>query len=264
MNQLKLQIIKGLEQDLRFDGRKLLDWRKIEVEYGISKNAEGSARVKFGDTEVLAGIKLSIGTPYPDTPEEGALMVDAELSPMSSPEFEKGPPDIKAIELARVVDRGIREAKAIDMKKLCITPSEKVWMVSIDVVTINDAGNLLDAAALAALAALRDTKFPKLEGDVVKYGEATKEILPLSKEPIAVTVLKIGKHLIVDPLVEEGDSFDAKLTVTTTSDGEICAMQKGGDGAISIEDIEKMVDISIEKSKEIRKALSSPGKKGGK
>jgi len=260
MKQLKSQIIKGLEQDLRFDGRKPLDWRKIDVEYGISKNAEGSARVKFGDTEVLAGIKLSIGEPYPDTPDEGALMVEADLSPMSSPEFEAGPPDIKAIELARVVDRGIREAKTIDMKKMCIEKGEKCWLVSIDVVTINDAGNLLDASALAALAALKDTKMPKLEKDVVQYGELTKESLPLNKEPIAVTVLKIGKFFVVDPLVDEENSFDAKLTVTTT-DKEICAMQKGGDGTLSIDDIEKMVDIGMEKAKEIRKHLAKKGAK---
>ena len=260
MKQLKSQIINGLEQDLRFDGRKPLDWRKIEVEYGISKNAEGSARVKFGDTEVLAGVKLSIGKPYPDTPDEGSLMVDADLSPMSSPDFETGPPDIKAIELARVVDRGIREAKTVDMKKMCIEKGEKCWFVSIDVVTINDGGNLLDACALAGLAALKDTKIPKLEDGVVKYGEPTKDSLPLEKEPIAVTVLKIGKFFIVDPLVEEEDNFDSKLTVTTT-DGTICAMQKGGNGTLSVEDIEKMVDIGIEKAKEIRKHLAKKGAK---
>jgi len=255
MKQLKLQLINSLAHNLRFDGRKPLEWRKIEIEYGISKNAEGSARVKFGDTEVLAGVKLSIGEPYPDTPDKGALMVEADLSPMSSPEFEAGPPDVKAIELARVVDRGIREAKAIDMEKLCIEKGKKCWIVSIDVVTINDAGNLLDASALAALAALKETRMPKVEDGIIKYGELTKEPLPLNKEPIAVTVLKIGNFFIVDPLVEEEQAYDAKLTVTTTDDS-ICALQKGGTETLSIGDIEKMIDIGIEKSKEIRKQLA--------
>ncbi len=251
---LKGQIVKGLEEELRFDGRKPLEMRDVLVEYSISKNAEGSARVKIGDTEVLAGVKLSFGTPYSDTPDQGALMVDAELSPMSSPDFETGPPDIKAIELARVVDRGIREAKTIDMKKLCVEKGEKVWMVSIDIVTINDAGNLLDAAGIAALAALKDTRFPKIEDDMIKYGEYTDEKLPLTKEPIPVTILKIGKHLIVDPTVDEESEFDAKLTVTTT-DGIICAMQKGGKGTINVEDVEKMAEISLEKAGGIRKHI---------
>lgn len=252
--KLKSQIIKGLDQDLRLDGRKALQWRDIEVELDISKNAEGSARVKFGDTEVLAGVKLSIGTPYEDRPEEGSLMVDAELTAMSNPEFEAGPPSIDAIELARVVDRGIREAKTIDVKKLCIEKGAKAWMVSIDIVTVNDAGNLLDASGLAALAALKNTKMPKVVDGVVQYGELTDEALPLDKEPIPVTVHKIGKHFIVDPGIEEGKEFDAKLTVTT-NDGVICAMQKSGRGTLSIEDVEKMVDISLQKAEEIRKHL---------
>jgi len=90
---------------------------------------------------VFAGVKLEIGTPYPDTPDEGGLMINTELIPLSNPEFESGPPGIQAIELSRVVDRGIRESKAIDMKKLCIEPKEKVWTVIVDIIPINDEGN---------------------------------------------------------------------------------------------------------------------------
>ncbi len=56
----KGNIIKYLEKNIRFDGRKLDEFRKIEVEYDISKSAEGSAKVKIGDTEVLAGVKLAV------------------------------------------------------------------------------------------------------------------------------------------------------------------------------------------------------------
>ncbi|MBW3023017.1 exosome complex protein Rrp42 [Candidatus Woesearchaeota archaeon] len=249
---LKSQILKALNEDLRFDGRKSKDWRAVEIEFGISKNAEGSARVKFGGTEVLAGVKLSIGKPYEDRPDEGSLMVDAELTPMSNPDFEAGPPDIKAVELARVVDRGIRESKTIDVKKLCIEKGEKAWMVSIDVVTINDEGNLLDAAGLAALAALKDTKFPKLEGDIINYKERTKTVLPLSKEPIPVTVIKIGDKLIVDPSTDEEKVIDARLTVTSTEKGLVCSLQKGGEGTITVDEFSKMIDLGIEKAKELR------------
>ena len=256
MSNLKSQIIRSLNEDLRFDGRKPTEWRKIDVELGISKNAEGSARVKFGETEVLAGVKLALGTPYPDTPDQGALMVEAELTPMSNPAFETGPPDIQSIELARVVDRGIRESKAIDMKKLCIKEGEKCWLVSIDVVTINDAGNLLDACGLAAIAALKDAKFPKLVDDKIKYKEKTKTSIPLLKEPIPVTVIKIGDKLIVDPTTEEYEVIDARLTVTSTENGHVCSLQKGGQGTISVDEFARMIDIGLEKAKEIRAHLA--------
>ena len=146
--ELRTHIISLLNADTRLDGRKLTEYRQpIEVEHGIIKTAEGSARVKIGETEVMVGVKLEVGEPYPDTPDEGTIIVGAELLPMSNPEFELGPPGIQAIELARVVDRGIRESKALDFKKLCIAKGEKIWMVIIDICPINDAGNLFDAGA---------------------------------------------------------------------------------------------------------------------
>src|SRR3989338_2540572 len=148
----------------REDGRNFDQYREpISVEYAVSeKSAEGSARVTIGDTVVVAGVKLELSKPYPDTPDEGSIMINVELLPLSSPEFEAGPPSINSIELARVVDRGIRESKAIDFKKLCIKPGEQMWTVIIDIYPINAAGNLFDACALAALAALRDAKFPAI------------------------------------------------------------------------------------------------------
>ena len=66
----------------REDGRGFLEYRKpIKIEYGVSaKSAEGSALVKVGKTEVVAGIKMEVGTPYPDNPDEGTIIADCLLS----------------------------------------------------------------------------------------------------------------------------------------------------------------------------------------
>ena len=121
-------IIKLAKTNIRVDNRKFDEFRKIKIETGIIKKAEGSAKVTIGNTQVIAGIKMDIGEPYPDTPDSGVMTTAAELIPMASPDFESGPPDQESIELARVVDRGIRESKIIDVDKLCIVPNEKVWM----------------------------------------------------------------------------------------------------------------------------------------
>jgi len=257
-NQQKDHIISFFEKGIRFDGRKKLDeYRKIKVEKGFSENAEGSARVTIGDTIVLAGVKLSVEEPYPDTPDKGTMMVNVELLPLSSPDFEPGPPAIQAIEIARVVDRGIRESGAIDTKKLCIKKEEKAWSILIDICTLNDDGNLFDASALAVVAALQDTKMPSYNGKIVDYKKKTKETLPLNlkKMPTSCTVNKIGNHFIVDPTPEEEEKVDARLTVEVEEDGTLCALQKGGDKSLTAEDIDKMVGIGIEKSKELRKFL---------
>ena len=251
----KEHILNALAKGTRFDGRKAEDFREVTVEYGAAGGAEGSARVKIGDTEVIAGVKMGVETPYPDTQDRGNLMVNAELLPLSNPDFEPGPPRMPAIELARVVDRGIRESESIDVKSLCIEEGEKVWSVMIDICTINCDGNLIDAAALAAIAALKDAKFPKYEDDKIDYMEKTDKALPLKKEPIAVTVFKIGDKLIVDPTDEEEKSAEARITAATIADGTMCAMQKGGETPLTIEEIDQMVALAQEKGKELRSKL---------
>jgi exosome complex component RRP42 len=245
-----------LKTEMRLDGRKPLEFRKpLKVEYGAVTTAEGSAKVTLGNTEVIVGVKMEVGTPYPDIPDQGTMIVGAELLPLSNPEFELGPPGIRAIELARIVDRGIRESKVIDFKKLCIKEGELVWTLLIDICPINDDGNLQDASAIAALAALKDTVFLKLEGDKAVFEEKTDKKLEVQGEPIAVTVIKIGDTFIVDPSIDEEKAVEARLTVTSLKDGTLCAMQKGEEGELTKEEILKMIDIGIEKAKELRGAL---------
>lgn len=253
----KAHLMNYLSEDTRYDGRKKGEVRPITVKYDVSKTAEGSAEVWMGNTHVIAGVKMEVNTPYPDRQDEGGLMVNAELYPMSSEDYESGPPTIKAIELARVIDRGIRESKSIDGKKLCIEVGEKVWTVIVDVCTINDDGNALDACGLAALAALQDAKFPEYDKKTgtLDYKKKTKKGLPLSKNPVPVTVYKIGEHLVVDPLPDEEKAAEARLTITVTDKGEMCSLQKGGDTPLTTTEVDSMVALALDAAKKMRKAL---------
>ena len=128
-------------------------------------------------------------------------------------------------------------------------------MVIIDICPINDAGNLFDASSLAAMAALKHTVFPSFDGEKVDYKAKTEKKLALEKIPMAVTVIKIGDKFIVDPDTEEEKVVDARLTVSSIEDGTLCALQKGGDFPLTMDEISKMLDIGIEKAKELRKCL---------
>lgn len=253
--ELRSHILKLFSSNLRLDGRKLMDYRPLKVETNVTITAEGSARVTMGKTDVIAGVKAEIMKPYPDTPDQGSIMVGAELLPLSSPDFELGPPGQQAVELARVVDRGIRESKCIDFKKLCIKEGEKAWIIVIDICTINDAGNLFDASALATIAALKSMRFPKMDGEKIDYKQKTDKKLELKEIPISITVIKVGNNYLIDPDSEEEKVIDARLTVASLSDGTICAMQKGGDYPLMAEDVEKMIELGIEKGKELRKLI---------
>jgi len=247
-------VLKLLESGERLDGRKLDEFRDIKIEVDTIERAEGSARVKIGKTDIIVGIKMDLGEPFPDVPAQGMLRTGAEFSPIASPEFDPGPPGEDATELARVVDRGIRESECIDLEKLCLKPGEQVWTVFVDIHMMNHDGNLIDVSALAAVAALMRTKMPELKDDKVNR-EKLKEKLPIKHIPITVTVGKISDKFLIDPTKEEEQVLDSKLMVAVMEDDKICAMQKSGDQGLSEEETSRMIDLAIKKSKEIRKLL---------
>jgi exosome complex component RRP42 len=240
----------------RVDKRGNEEYRKIDVEKNPIEKAEGSARVTMGDTVVLAGVKMGIGEPFSDRPDEGVLMVNAEFSPIASPEFESGPPGDDAVELARVVDRGIRESHAIDLKKLCIKKGEKVWLVNVDIHILNHSGNLIDAAALASITALWEVRMPELRGDEINYEKKTSKGLPLSAKPIPITFARIEGKFFMDPSLEEEAVMGARLTVTTKDDGNIVALQKGGIEALAQDEIENAFGLAEKKARELRKLIN--------
>jgi len=251
------QIEQCIEKGKRLDERGLRDTREIRVEQGLIEKAEGSARVFLGKTEVLVGVKVETGEPFPDTPNEGVLTVNAELVPVASPNFEAGPPNEDSVELARVVDRGIRESKVIDNEKICIEPGKKVFVVFVDVYVLNHDGNLIDASALAAVAALLNTKMPNYEvkdGEVkIKQGYTP---LPVKNHPVTVTIGKINNSLIVDPGLEEEQVMDSRISMAINDEGHICAVQKGGSGYFTPQQILEASKIALEKAVEIRKKLN--------
>ncbi len=252
--ELKRHFIGRLVQDgRRIDGRGFDEMREISIEQNvIPDKAEGSAFVKLGNTEVLCGVKMDVGEPFPDTPEEGVMMTGAELVPIASPEFEAGRPGEDAIELARVVDRGIRESHMISLDKLVISPGERVWMVFIDLHILNHDGNLIDASTLAAVSALKSAWVPKFEDEKVIREKSSD--LPISKIPLSFTYAKIDDAILLDPILDEEFAMDARLTVTT-SGTHLHAMQKGETGAFKPEEVFNIVDTTFSKYKEVKKLI---------
>jgi exosome complex component RRP42 len=252
----KEQILKSLAQGKRVDNRGLLDYRPLTITPNIIEKAEGSALVKLGDTQVIAGVKIGVGTPFPDTPNEGILIVNAEILPTASEYQEPGPPDEDAIELARVVDRGIRESKMIDFTKLVIEPGKRVYTVYVDISVIGMDGNLFDASSYAAVVALLTTKYHPLinqNGTLVKGSE--KVSLPVQDLGVSTTFAKVDNYIIVDPTWEEESIMEARLTIVYDKSGNICAVQKGGNGALLVDDVLNIIDLAKSKSEEMRKVL---------
>ncbi|MFX1481997.1 MAG: exosome complex protein Rrp42 [Promethearchaeota archaeon] len=255
-----------LRKGERLDGRGFREYREIEIDANVvPAKAEGSALVKLGNTSVVAGVKVLVGEPYPDSPDEGVTMVTAEMSPIASPLFELGPPKEDAIELARVVDRGVRESETVDAKKLCIKEGKKVYMVFADVYPLEYDGNLIDASSIAVNAALLTTTFPEMKWENDKLVE-TEELrkLPVKNVAIEHTVSKIDENLIIDPVLKEEFVQDCRLTMAVDREDNFTAMQKGGGaGPMSLELIERAMELALESAPHIRGIIDDAVKSVG-
>ena len=259
----KQQMWDSISKGKRLDGRDLDEIRPIEIEFDIIKKANGSAKVKLGNTEVVAGVKVETGEPFEGLENKGALILSAEVLPTASPYSEPGPPDEETVELARVVDRGVRESQMVDLDKLVLIPGKTVYTIFVDCSIINTDGNLFDATSYAVVSALISSKLPIFEiqdGKVVDTGN--KRDPPITTMPISITAVRIGDAVILDPTSEEEACMDARITITTNSDGHFTAMQKGSTGAFTIEQIKKAAETARIKGEEVRtklKELSNSG-----
>ncbi|MCA1812523.1 MAG: exosome complex protein Rrp42 [Halobacteriales archaeon] len=243
-------IVNLAKQGQRYDGRAFDEYRPISIETGLISRAEGSARVRIGDTEVVVGVKMAPGEPYPDTPASGVMTTSAELVPIASPDFETGPPRPASIELARVVDRGIRETDTIDLEKLCIKPGEKVWMSFIDIHVVDYDGNLFDAASLGAMAALLSAKVP-----YARFELGADQPMPINHYPVSTTAIKLGPALVFDPGLMEDKVGRPRLTVAHDEHNAIRAMQKGLIGGFTLEEVKEIIATSKVKAREMREQL---------
>ncbi|MEM0006444.1 MAG: exosome complex protein Rrp42 [Ignisphaera sp.] len=253
-------ILNVISKGFHVDRRSVMEYRQLNITYNVAPNADSSVLLRLGNTQILAGIKLEIGQPFPDNPDEGVLIVNAEYIPAASPVYEPGPPDEDAIELARIIDRSLRESRAIALDKLVITPGKRVWSLWVDIYVLDYDGNLIDASMLASMAALANTYIPYYEVDQTTGSiriDRNKKIMPLpiNKYVATVTINKIGEYMVIDPTGEEEAIASGSITFSVSEDNYIVGIQKRGMGTFSIDEIEKALDVALNKGKEMIELL---------
>lgn len=239
MNEKKF-IETALRSELRVDGRCPYDYRDLNIKFG---REDGSSEVHLGQTHVLGFVTSQLVQPYRDRPNEGTISIFTEFSPMADPSFEIGRPGESAVELGRIIDRGLRESRAVDTESLCVISGKFVWSIRIDLHILDNGGNLVDAANIAALAALLTFRRPEctLGGEdgqeVIVHPPEVREPLPLIIHhlPIAVTFAFFGEEsmVVIDPTHFEEAVMGGRMTATLNANGDVCAIQKaGGEGVM--------------------------------
>ena len=142
-------ILKALADGVRVDGRRPFDTRDLAISCGAGAMG-GHVEVQLGLTRVLANVSAEAVEPFPDRPAEGFFQLNVAFSPMASPTFEPGRLNTDANnEITRMVERALRDSRAVDTESLCIVSGVRAWSVRVDVHILDHGGNLADCCTLA-------------------------------------------------------------------------------------------------------------------
>ncbi|VDN96655.1 unnamed protein product [Rodentolepis nana] len=241
----RFYLIQGCQLGCRLDGRNQMDFRPIEVESGILNHTAGSARIKIGNTVVIACVSVEIGNTTVECPNEGRIEIDVECSPTATPKFSgKCGSDIADTLKANLFTAFAKDC--LPLKFLCIQSGKQCWIIHVDVLLLESDGNLLDAASLSIVAALSTMKLPMSLAQklaVEKCGALNSDGISLSTNnlPTFVTVHKIGESYIVDTNKEEEACSFSRVFVAVRCDGTITTIIKEGCGSQHVDSLINMV-----------------------
>jgi exosome complex component RRP45 len=135
---------------------------------------------------------------------------------MASPAYEPGHPPEKGVEQARLVERALRESRAIDLESLCVLAGEKVWQVRLDAHVLDNEGNVQDCLSLACVSALAHFRRP----DVTVVGEhvTVHSVEDRQPVPLALHHLPIScSFAFFDPLVVPGAAVSASAAAAAAA-----------------------------------------------
>ncbi|CAO3598585.1 unnamed protein product [Absidia cylindrospora] len=264
----KSYIEQGVEQNCRADGRGRLEYRHIVLELGLLSQASGSARCRLGDSDVLVGIKVEIGDVDQENPNVGRVVCNVECSPSASQQFEgRGAEDMNNV-LTLALDWLYNGPQCgFDLEKLCIIPGQQCWVIYIDAMVMDCAGNLLDCIVMTTRAALYNTRIPKteiqdlgdgeFEFDVMDDIEDAEPIVGWDRSPISVTLYKVGDRYIIDPTILEELCSQVTLTVGVNKEGQVCGIQKSANGSIDPSLLTEMIQSATSLAKPLLQQLDT-------
>lgn len=255
-------IDEALRLEQRIDGRRPFDSRRLFIKFA---REDGAAEVQLGQTHVMGIVTAQVTQPYRDRPNEGTLSIFTEFSPMADPKFDSGRPGEFAVELGRIVDRGLRESRAVDTESLCILSGKAVWALRVDLNILDNGGNMVDAANIAALAALMSFRRPECSvagedgQEITIHPPEIREPLPLIIHhlPIAVTFAFFGEGdmVVLDPNYKEEEVMGGRMTISMNTHGDVCAVQKGGGVGVSRSEIMRCFRVAAMKASDITAKL---------
>jgi exosome complex component RRP45 len=149
-------------------------------------------------------------------------------------------PSQEEIIMARILEKNIRRSSALDTESLCIIAGSKCFALRTDIHVLNHDGNLVDAACIAAIAALQHFRRPDVSiegGKVTVYDLREREPIPLSMlhHPLCITFsfFNDGASVLQDTTAAEEQVRESSVTIGMNKHGEVCQIAKYGGKSVS-------------------------------
>jgi ribonuclease PH len=222
---------------MRTNGRGERELRKIVLEPGVSKHAEGSCLARFGDTHVLCTATIDDKVP-PHVYGTGSGWVTAEygMLPRSTHErmareAARGKQGGRTLEIQRLVGRALRAA--VDLRAL------GVRTVTLDCDVIQADGGTRTAAVTGGYVAL---------ALAIRSLQARKVLAkqPLVRSIAAVSVGIVKGEVALDLDYTEDAGAEVDMNVVATGDGDLVEVQGTAEGKpFPRADLDRMLEVAL-------------------
>ncbi|KAF7323182.1 Exosome complex component rrp45 [Mycena chlorophos] len=254
-------LFSSLKQSLRLDGRLPLEQRTPQLTFGSDL---GYVECGLGKTRVLAQVEARMVKPTPERPFEGIVTIHSEISPMASPEYETlGRASEEEVIITRMLDKVLRRSDVLDKESLCIIAGQRVWHLRLTIHCLADAGNMLDCACLAGIVALKHFRRPDVEvtGEEVTVHPASERApipLAMNHTPFCFTFAffpDLETAPVLDPNQLEQRLSAGLMSVALNAQKELCVVQKFGGVPLAMDEILRLIDVAVERAKELNKLV---------
>lgn len=255
----RFYLIQGIEVGCRMDGRGPSEYRPLEIETNILSHATGSASIRIGETFIVCCVKMEVGKPSLTRLNEGRIEINVECYPTATYRCnEKGASELA--ERLKTTLQSTYQSEFINLNSLCIQRGRQCWVIYIDLLILEGAGNLLDASSLVIKAALLNaTQSNSFLSSVFRNDTNTSdtEIQNCNEDmlPLFVTVHKIGNAYIIDATKEEEACSLSRLSLVIYPDGSIGFLEHDGCCSCQLESIVEMSQLATTVGKELNHAL---------
>ena len=282
---------KFLSENSRPSNRTLDSYRPIGIHHSPLNHdihntpCHGSTLINCGDTRIIAGTTLYIGSPSDviHFPDHGQIEVQLKMNPLSHNQLDTNGKVINGRSQAHLdssiieswLTRHVNRLNIVDLTQLCIVSEKAAWKIRVTLVVLNHDGNIRDTALLALVIALSDIKIPNVISKDSQYyinpDEASKK-LKLRHTPVSTTIgimeLKQEKTidnekskgklvLFIDPDEFEESVMDGALHIIMNERNEILGLDKIGGKAMGKELLASCMALAKRHTLEIISAIKT-------